>query len=333
MEHNQMNPKMLTSEAVGFLNVSIPAIHKNLKSKDLSHSKSKNKTHFGHQTAKGLFGLSFRPTCWSWQNLKGGVGKTNLAFATAVRLSLYGAKVAIIDLDQQGNMTQACGIHAEDKPILLDLIMGNNELKISDCMVPVIDGLDLLPSRIENAVLDNLFAINGLPVDRELKNRINILKKTYDFIFIDCPPSLGQVVAAASLAADFIVVPVDPEKFSLSGLNITLQELEKNVAKRFDTELNIRIVFNKFDGRTTLSREILTELYNNKKYGNKTFSTFIRSSQHFPNSIAKGETIFDSLQTTTAKEDIDLLAKEFIEETRIQKNHSSSEPEKQLIGS
>lgn len=321
-----MRPKMLTSEAVDFMNISIPAIHKHLKSKNLAHSKSKNKTHFGHETAKQIFKLKFKPSCWSWQNLKGGVGKTNLAFATAIRLTLYGARVAIIDIDQQGNITQACGINAEDKPILLDLIMDKNNLKIEDCMVPVIEGLDILPSRIENAVLDNLFAINGLPVDRELKNRINTLKNSYDFIFIDCPPSLGQVVTAASLAADFIIVPVDPEKFSLSGLNITLQELEKNVAKRFDASLNVRIIFNKFDGRTTLSRNILTDLYNDQKYGKKTFSTFIRASQHFPNSISKGETIFDSLQSTTAKEDIDLLVKEFIEETKIkdENNHSHS---------
>ena len=243
--------------------------------------------------------------------MKGGVGKTNLSFATAVRLSLYGAKVAIIDLDQQGNATQACGIDAEDKPVLVDIILNN--LNIEDCMVSVSPGIDILPSRIENAVLDNLFAINGLPVDKELKRRIDVLKKTYDVIFIDCPPSLGQTVASASLAADHIIVPVDPERFSLSGLRITLKELEKNVARRYETELDIKIILNKFDGRTALSHETLKALLNDDSLSDKLFKTFIRTSQELPNAIAKGKTIFDSLRSSTAKEDIDLLTRDIIE--------------------
>lgn len=120
-----------------------------------------------------------------------------------------------------------------EPPFSLDEHLIGDRLEIQDCMVPVIDGLDILPSRIENAVLDNLFALNSLPVDRELKKRVLKLKEKYDFIFIDCPPSLGQAVTAASLAADYIIVPVDPERFSLSGLNVTLKELEKNVAEKF----------------------------------------------------------------------------------------------------
>ncbi|WP_029463780.1 ParA family protein [Rickettsiella massiliensis] len=172
---SDMNPKMLASEASEFLKFSLPAIHKQLKSKNLEYTKSQNKVFFKHNTAKQIFKLKFIPTCFSWQNLKGGVGKTHLSFATAVRLTLYGAKVAVIDLDQQGNFTQACSVDAENKPILIDLI--SEKLPIENCMVPVIDGLDILPSRIENAVLDNLFAVNSLPVDREIKKRVNSLKK------------------------------------------------------------------------------------------------------------------------------------------------------------
>ena len=315
-----MNPKMLSSEACDFLGISLPSIHKQLKTKDLTYSKVQNKVVFEHETAKQIFKLKFKPTCWSWQNLKGGVGKTHLSFATAIRLVLYGAKVAVIDLDQQGNFTQACGVEAEDKPVLVDIIL--KKLDIKDCMVPVIEGLDILPSRIENAVLDNLFAINGLPVDKELKKRIEKLKGSYDFIFIDCPPSLGQAVCSASLAADWIVVPVDPEKFSLSGLSITLNELERNIASKFDVELNIKILLNKFDGRTGLSHKVLQALSNDSNYQKRLFSAFIRTSQDLPNSVAKGGSIFDSLRASPAKEDIDLLAREFIEMTRIKEENS-----------
>lgn len=306
-----MQPKMLASEASGFLKVSLPAIHKQLKTKKLPYNKSQNKVFFEHNTAKNIFKLKVKPTCFSWQNLKGGVGKTHLSFATAVRLTSYGLKVAIIDIDQQGNITQACGINAEEKPVLIDII--NNKLNIQDCLVNVIDGLDILPSRIENAVLDNLFALNSLPVDRELKKRIQILKSTYDFIFIDCPPSLGAVVSSAAIAADYIIIPVDPEKFSLKGLNITIRELEENIACKYDVNLNIKIVFNKFDGRTLLSHQILKALFEDEEYNKRLFKSFIRTSQDFPNSISKNKTIFDNLRSSTAKEDIDLLAREILD--------------------
>lgn len=310
-----MEPKMLASEASDFLQVTLPAIHKHLKSKNLDYTKSQNKVYFSHATAKQIFKLAFKPTCWSWQNLKGGVGKTHLSFATAIRLSLYGARVGVIDLDQQGNFTHACGINAEDKPILIDIMRDN--LNIADHMVNVMDGLDILPSRIDNAVLDNVFAVNNLPVDREIKKRVARLKDKYDFIFIDCPPSLGATVSSASLAADYIVVPVDPERFSLLGLNVTLRELQENIAKRYEANLNIKIVFNKYDGRTVLSHQVLTSLVKDEDYNQRLFKTFIRTSQDLPNSVAKSRSVFDSLRASTAKEDIDLLAREFIEISRV----------------
>ena len=150
------------------------------------------------------------------------------------------------------------------------------------------------------------------------------MKKYYDFIFIDCPPSLGQTVTAASLAADYIVVPVDPERFSLSGLNVTLNELEK-VAKKFETSFNIKIVLNKFDARTSLSHQVLAALFSDKNYQQRLFKTFIRTCQELPNSISKGKTLFDSLRSSTGKEDTDLLAREFIEFTRIQETDIESE--------
>lgn len=306
-----MNPKMQSSEAADFLNISLQAVHKQLKSKKIDYHKSQNRVFFDHNAAKELFNLKLRPTCWTWQNLKGGVGKTQLSFATAIKLTLYGAKVAVIDLDQQGNFTQACNIDAEDKPILIDII--TTKMNIKDCMVKVIDGLDLLPSRIDNALLDNLFAINSLPVDRELKKRVIELKKHYDFIFIDCPPSLGASVCAAAISSDFIVIPTDPEKFSVSGLKITLEEITKNLYEKYDASIPIKIVLNKFDARTNLSHQVLSSLIENEDYRKKLFKAFIRTSQSFPNAIANAETIFDSLRTSTAKEDINLLAKEILE--------------------
>lgn len=312
-----MNPKMQASDAADFLNVSLQAIHKNIKTNHLESFKNQNKMYFCHYTAKEIFKLNITPTCFTWQNLKGGVGKTNLSFATATRLSSYGLNVLVIDLDQQGNFTQACDIDAENKPVMFDII--KDSMNINDCIINVTDGLDILPSRIENALLDNLFAVNGLPVDRELKKRITPLKKKYDVIFIDCPPSLSSSVCAATLCADYVILPTDPEKFSLSGLYITLNEIKKNISERYDIEVNIKILLNKFDARTNLSHQVLTALLSNDNFNSKLFKSFIRTSQEFPNSISKGLSIFDSLKPSTAKEDIDLLCHEIID---LCKNHN-----------
>ena len=306
-----MNPKMQSADAAKYLNVSLQAIHKNIKTNDLIVSKSQNKVYFSHETAKEIFKLKVKPTCFTWQNLKGGVGKTNLSFSTANRLAGYGLKVLVIDLDQQANFTQACNIDAENIPVLFDII--SNSLTLEKSIVKVIDGLDLIPSRIENALLDNLFAVNNLPVDREIKKRINKIKSKYDIIFIDCPPSLGASVCAAALCADYVIIPTDPEKFSLSGLQITLSEINRSISKRYDVEVPMKILLNKFDARTNLSHQVLTSLISNQDYNQNLFKSFIRVSQEFPNAISKGISIFDSLKPSTAKEDIDLLSREIIE--------------------
>lgn len=306
-----MDPKMLAAEAADFLNISLQALHKQLKTKQLDFTKSQNRVYFGHETAKKIFKLQFKPTCWNWLNLKGGVGKTQLSFSTAVRLSLYGAKVAVIDLDQQGNFTQACNVNSDEADILIDVI--KDDLNIKDCMINVIPGLDLLPSRIDNALLDSFITINRMNIGTKIKKYVDELKKHYDFVFIDCPPSLGATVSSASCAADFIIIPVDPEKFSISGLNVTIQELERSVLREYSAHYELKIVLNKFDGRTSLSRQILTKFYEDKDYREKMLQTFVRTTQDLPNAIVRGKTIYDTLRTSVAREDIDFLAREILE--------------------
>lgn len=310
-----MKPKMLASEAADFLKISLQALHKQLKTKNLDFIKNQNRVYFEHDTARQIFKLLFNPTCWNWLNLKGGVGKTQLSFSTAIRLSLYGAKVAVIDLDQQGNFTQACGIDADQHPILIDVM--REDLDIYDNMVNVLPGLDILPSRIENALLDSFITINRLNIGTKIKRYVDELKTKYDFIFIDCPPSLGAAVSSASCAADYILIPVDPERFSISGLNITISELERSVMKEYSAHYDIKIVLNKFDARTSLSHKMLSTFFEEKGYRERMLKSFIRVSQDLPNSISNGKTIYDALRSSVAKEDIDLMAREIMEQSII----------------
>jgi ATPases involved in chromosome partitioning len=306
-----MNPKMLAIDIANFLNVSVQYIHKQLKTKNLLFNKNQNRVYFKYDTSRRLLNLNVPPKVISMQIVKGGTGKTSLTHSIAIRANLYGMKVLCIDLDQQGNLTQSFKVNPEKTPVMVDII--SNNFPIEGSIVTLVEGLDLLPSRIENAVLDSVLMLKRLPLDRVYKEKIDHLKSTkkYNLILIDCPPALGQSVAAASLSSDYIIAPVTPEKFSLSGLKVTNQEIE-NIEKAYQKNLPLKIILNKFDSRTTLSHETLSSLIKHDVFSSKLFKTYIRISQEFPNVIAQGISIFDSTKNNSAKEDIDLLTREVL---------------------
>ena len=302
-----MEPKMLLSEAAETLNVTSQALHNQLKRKNLQSSKSRNRVYFGHTTSKELLGLHFEPQIMSFQIVKGGTGKTSLCLAVGIRACLYGAKTLLIDLDQQGNLTKACRIESHNKPIMIELI--NQRIPIEEGIVTVFDGLDILPSRIENALLDSNLMLKRFPLDRVYKEMILPLKNKYDFILIDCPPALGSSVAAVALTSDKVICPVTPSEFSLEGLEITKNEI-KNIEANFKVSIPISPVLNEFDVRTALSHETMRFLLAN--YDTNLIRSVVRKSQEFENVLTKGISIFDTLQSTTAKEDVDLLTRELI---------------------
>ncbi len=315
-----MDAKITATEAATLLGVTVQAIHKQLKVKNLHFEKSQNRVFFGHATARKLFKLRFKSKIVAVQIVKGGTGKTSLTHSIAIRASLFGAKVLCIDLDQQGNLSQAFQINPENSPIMVDIL--KDRLNIADEIVSVCPGIDILPSRIENAVLDSTIMLGRFPLDRVYKDMLEPLKKIYDLIIIDCPPALGQSVAAATLAANTIITPVTPEKFCLSGLKITSQELS-TLEKNYNRKFSMRIVLNKYDSRTSLSHEVITTLIKHPLFSDHMYKTYIRISQEFPNVIAKGQSIFDTLKSSSAKEDIDLLTKEILDIKT--KNEISSE--------
>ena len=167
-----------------------------------------------------------------------------LQLETAIRLTLYGFKVCIIDLDKQGNLTKSFGIKPFELPVMIDVIKEN--LNISDCLINVLPGLDVLPSGYENALLDTSLLLNHMPLDTVYKDKITPLKEIYDFILIDCPPDLDASIAGAILASDMIIAPIEPDEYSENGLELTLDEINK-VAKRYKTNIPIRILLNKYE--------------------------------------------------------------------------------------
>lgn len=308
-----MNPKMTASDASVFLNQTVQNVHRILKAKRLESNKSANRVYFDHSTSRELFCLRFSASSqvFAIQIVKGGPGKTSLTKNLGIRAALYGAKVLLIDLDQQGNLTNDLLPSAENLPIMIDLLSDQN-LNTEDAIVNCLPGLDLLPSRLENSALDNTLTIDHHPLDRVFKERIDTLRNEYDLILIDCPPAISASVAAAALASDLIICPVAPEKYCLDGLKMTQNEL-KNLEKKFKRNIPLKIVMNKFDNRTILSSEILELLHSSPFFGSRLYKTLIRSSQEFANSTVKKESIFDSLRITPAQEDIDSLTREVFE--------------------
>lgn len=304
-----MEPKLSTIDLAKYLDITVQALHKKLKAQHIVPLKYVKKMYLTFHESRQLLNFSFHPQIISFQIVKGGTGKTTIAHSIAIRANLYGARVLCVDLDQQGNLTQALKVNAEKLPVMVDLIQ--EKLPFSDAIVPVCDGLDLIPSRIENAVLDNLLVLNRLPLDQVFLHPFQAFKKDYDLIIIDCPPALSQTVAAATLASDLVVSPVVPEEFSLSGLNVTIREIHE-LAVNFRKNIPFKLVVNRFDSRTSLSHEILSQLIKSQDYSDKIFKTYIRTSQEFPNAIAQGISIFDIMKSTPAKEDIDLLVKEIL---------------------
>ena len=309
-----MEAKISVTDAAQILKLENQSVVKRLKTKGLEYKKSKNRIYFGHKTSRELFytnNQSKSCVTIATQIVKGGTGKTSITLNLATRFCLLGKKVAIIDLDQQSNLTTHCGIDAENLPIMIDIIEGAAD--ITKSMVKVNDGLYLLPSRIDNAVLDDTILFKSLPLDRVYKQQIDKLKPLYDVIFIDCPPALGRSVGAMALSSDLILCPVSPDKQCLTGiklLNDGLEELEK---RNLGSKVKYKIIFNKYDGRTNASRKLLSILFESPYYRDHMLKTYIRNNQEFVNCCIKSTSIYVTLQTSSAKDDIDCLAQELID--------------------
>lgn len=305
-----MQPKMTISEASEFLNITPQAVHARIKSQNLPVNRIHNAYYFDHATTRPLLGLAFTPKTYVFHNIKGGVGKTELTYNLAIKMALYGARVLCIDLDLQANLSLGCfKFSAKNRPIMVDVVRGAASLK--DTIVNIIPGLDLIPSDLNNSVLDNILMFERHPLNIIYKDYINQLRAQYDIILIDCAPALTASVTAATLAADGVIAPVTPDDHSIAGLDLLYNEISE-LERKYKDSIPMRVVFNKFDARSNLSHEKLNYLRTSERYSPLLYQSYIRVSQDFPNAADNGLTIYDNLRKSTAKEDINLLAQEIL---------------------
>jgi chromosome partitioning protein len=302
-------PKMPATVAAELLGVSIQAIHKQLKSLDIKCPKIGNKSYITHSIAQKLFNLSFNKKKVAFQIVKGGTGKTTAMHNVSCAASLYGAKILAIDLDPQGNLTDAFNINPEEIPTMIDVIEEN--VRIEDAIIKAEDGIDLIPSRIENVTLDSKLALTRAPLHNVFNNILERIEHNYDFIFLDCPPMIGHSVTAASLYVDVMLIPLNPDRFSAKGLQILKDEI-KNIKKQYKKDLHYKIFLNKFSGNTILSDKTLQTVFNDESESGNTLNTAVRQSQEIPNVIDEKLNLFSSVKKSTAKDDFDLLTKELL---------------------
>lgn len=195
-------------------------------------------------------------------NQKGGVGKTTTAINLSSSLAVLGKKVLIIDMDPQGNTTSGYGIDKNNlENTVYELILG--ECSIQECIIQeVIDNVSILPANVNLAAAE----IELIGVDNKeyiLKKEIDWVKDSYDYIIIDCPPSLSMLTINAMTTATTVIVPIQCEYYALEGLSQLIHTVNL-VKERLNPELDMEgVVFTMYDARTNLSLQVVENVKNN----------------------------------------------------------------------
>ena len=195
-------------------------------------------------------------------NQKGGVGKTTTAINLSACLAEKGKKVLSIDMDPQGNMTSGLGVSKDEvEKTVYDLIIGEAEIEDIICR-EVSENLDVLPTNIDLSAAEiELIGID----DKEyiIKKEVEKIRDNYDFIIIDCPPSLSMLTINAMTTADSVLVPIQCEYYALEGLSQLIHTIEL-VQERLNPVLSIEgVVFTMYDARTNLSLQVVENVKDN----------------------------------------------------------------------
>ena len=228
----------------------------------------------------------------SFANQKGGVGKTTSAVNVAASLGVLGHKVLIIDLDPQGNTTSGIGVAKKDlKVSSKDILTGDAEAK-DLIMETEFDNLWLIPTNKTLAGVEfdlyDLFDNSQMPY--RLKEGLAPILDDFDYIIIDCPPSLGMLTVNAFTASDGIVVPMQCEFYAFEGLSQLLQSV-KGIKKNFNPELDITgILITMYNGRLLLSMQVISDL--KKHFADKLFDTRISRNVKLTEASGYGKPVY-----------------------------------------
>jgi chromosome partitioning protein len=223
-------------------------------------------------------------------NQKGGVGKTTTSVNLGAALAALGQRILLIDLDPQGNATSAFGMQDLEGESLYDPLVGNES--IIDKIFPTrLEGLFLIPSDLDLAGAEIEIARMDNHLTR-LSTKLTALREdgTFDFVLIDCPPSLGILMTNALAAADEILTPIQCEYFALEGLVKIVRVVEQVRGSGANPGVQIAgIVMTMFDGRTKLSSQVVAEV--REHFGDRVYETVIPRTVRLSEAPSFGKTI------------------------------------------
>ena len=249
-------------------------------------------------------------------NQKGGVGKTTTAVNIGTILAKKNKKVLLIDADPQGNATSGLGLEKEIELSLYDVLI--NDVKINEIVQKTaIKNLMVCPANMNLAGAE-VQLVTQMSREQRLKEKIDEIKDEYDFIFIDCPPSLGLITLNAFTASDSVFIPVQCEYFALEGLGQLLNTINL-VKKHLNRTLEIEgAVLTMYDSRTNLSNQVVKEVQS--YFGDKVYKTVIPRNIKLSEAPSYGMpiTIYDP--KSKGARAYEKLARELIKNNQIEKN-------------
>ena len=260
-------------------------------------------------------------------NQKGGVGKTTTTFNLGVALAHVGKRVLLVDSDPQGDLTTYMGIHDPDNiPVTLSTLMERSikdeNINSKEAILKHDEGIDLIPSNLELSSME-VSLVNAMSREFTLRNCLSDIKDKYDYVLIDCMPSLGMITINALACADKVIIPVQSEFLAAKGMSHLLNTVLK-VRKQINPNLKVGgILLTMVDGRTNLSKDIANEL--RSTYGTvfKLYDNQIPRGVKAAESSRMGESVlsYDS-SSKVAQSYID-FAKEVLDYERKEKTRNS----------
>ena len=242
-------------------------------------------------------------------NQKGGVGKTTTTVNLGASLAYLGKKVLLVDIDAQGNATSGVGIRKPDvKEDIYDILV--NEVDIKETILPTSrENLFIVPATLQLAGAE-IELTSMMARESRLKLALDEIKDDYDYILIDCPPSLGHLTINAFTASDSILIPVQCEYYALEGLSQLLNTV-RLVQKHFNPDLDIEgVLLTMFDARTNLGAEVVEEV--RRYFQEKVYETVIPRNVRLSEAPSHGLSIIDYDIRSKGAEVYQALAKEVL---------------------